>query len=103
MGDVGEYWKDHRDWKRSEDGQKYHDNRRDQAITDINNIPEIKIIAIHNNDEQYVLEIDTVFGIAVVDFYPSTLLWKKRKGKASGQSVGSMVKYFKIGSRKELK
>lgn len=97
MSDTADHWNDHKDWRKSSEGQDYHAKRRERAINNIKKCPSIQIDSIKNDDEHYILKITPDNGqISIVDFWPSTLKWSKRKSKASGEGVGRMLAYFKI-------
>jgi hypothetical protein len=100
MGDVGDYWNDHRDWRRSVEGKQHHERRRAQAIYDLERIPEVKIVEKKNFGMHFILRVMTDRGECTVDFWPDTLKWKKRKSRAEGEGVRGMVAYFKIGNKK---
>lgn len=100
MGDVGDYWNEHKEWRRSVEGKQHHEKRRAKAIHTLKHCPGIKIVGRKNNDEHYILEVQGDRGPCTVDFWPSTLKWSKRKSKATGSGVRSLVSYFKLGEGK---
>lgn len=103
MSDTADYWNEHKAWRKSSEGQDYHAKRRERAIDNIKKCPVIKIDSIKNNDEHYILKVAHDDGsFSIVDFWPSTLKWSKRKSKASGEGVGRMFSYFKIKHQEKV-
>jgi hypothetical protein len=90
MGDMGDYWRDHRDHARKERQQRHRDwHRENRAAIDASGI------AYADRGETLLFRI----GAVRADFYPSTGRWRVPGGK---RTFSGGAQKFIAWLRKEL-
>ena len=93
MGDEGDYWREHRDWKaKRKRAYKRNELPKDFEILDRLGVKQ----EMMKGGEHYVLKFQTDRGWKTVDWWPSTGYWKDRKGRAKGRRIQHLKNYYKL-------
>jgi hypothetical protein len=79
MGDVGDYWRDHKAWA---DEQKA---KRHAKVPEVIKRAEDAGLHLHHFSNEHIRVNDTF------DWWPSTGYWKALHGKKRGHGVASLI------------
>jgi len=82
MGDMGDYWRDHKEYKQIQ-RNKFRGKNDDCLCRIEKSGHDIRKLSC----EHYRINED-------VDYWPSTGTWRQKNGKASGWGVASLLKHL---------
>lgn len=86
MGDIGDYWREHKEYAKT---QKL--KRRNKGFSVVSELDKAGIEYYQLSEEHYRIPMTNFF----FDWWPSTGKWRSKDGKQSGYNVRPLIKAVK--------